>query len=242
MLAPRRSHLASAEGAYSIVQWLVEECKVNINCIDRFKRTPLEVRAPPGLRWLRPAPPGSHLRAARLPSARAARLPPARSQAVLLRQPLLPCSPLPAVQSRSRSLGRPPRRGRTPCTPRCSPSPRLPTRLAKHPQDAVRGDHGMVAKFLAENGAKLLSKDGELIDLNESPLSMNVSGLPLGARLWGWPAQGVRCAARRPGRAALLLPLPPGSGGRAAALRPGPLLRLQRLPLAAGAHLRRVRP
>lgn len=28
-----------------MVQWLVEDCKVNINVIDRFKRTPLEVRA-----------------------------------------------------------------------------------------------------------------------------------------------------------------------------------------------------
>lgn len=75
-------HLSAAEGAYSIVQWLVEECKANINSIDRFKRTPLE--------------------------------------------------------------------------------------------DAVRGDHGIVAKFLAEAGGKLLNKEGELIDLNESPLSMNV--------------------------------------------------------------------
>ncbi len=28
-----------------MVQWLVEECKVNINVVDRFKRTPLEVCA-----------------------------------------------------------------------------------------------------------------------------------------------------------------------------------------------------
>lgn len=32
----------------------------------------------------------------------------------------------------------------------------------------------MVAKFLVEHDAKLLGKDGEMIDLNDSPLSLNV--------------------------------------------------------------------
>jgi hypothetical protein len=66
-----------------------------------------------------------------------------------------------------------------------SPPPLLAHPLPKHSstrpqpptpttQDAVRGDHGTVAKFLVEHDAKLLGKDGELIDLNDSPLSLNV--------------------------------------------------------------------
>eukprot|EP00879_Flechtneria_rotunda_P018122 GHRR01019004.1.p1 GENE.GHRR01019004.1~~GHRR01019004.1.p1 ORF type:complete len:502 (+),score=132.95 GHRR01019004.1:177-1682(+) len=35
-------HLAAAEGCHSVAAWLLEECKVAPNPIDRFKRTPLE--------------------------------------------------------------------------------------------------------------------------------------------------------------------------------------------------------
>ena len=38
-------HLAAAEGAYSVVQWLLEEVKAPANPIDRFLRTPLEEAA-----------------------------------------------------------------------------------------------------------------------------------------------------------------------------------------------------
>jgi hypothetical protein len=38
------SHLAAAEGCYSTAAWLLEECSVDANPVDRFKRTPLEVR------------------------------------------------------------------------------------------------------------------------------------------------------------------------------------------------------
>jgi hypothetical protein len=41
-------HLAAAEGCYSTAAWLLEECSVDSNPVDRFKRTPLEVR---GWRW-----------------------------------------------------------------------------------------------------------------------------------------------------------------------------------------------
>lgn len=52
-----RRHVAAAEGAYSVVQWLVQEEGVDINCIDRHNRTPLEVRARrPATAW----PPGHH--------------------------------------------------------------------------------------------------------------------------------------------------------------------------------------
>lgn len=37
-------HLAAAEGCYSVAAWLLEECGVASNPVDRFKRTPLEVR------------------------------------------------------------------------------------------------------------------------------------------------------------------------------------------------------
>ncbi len=37
-------HLASAEGCYSAVAWLLAQ-GVDVNAIDRFKRTPLEVRS-----------------------------------------------------------------------------------------------------------------------------------------------------------------------------------------------------
>ncbi|KAF8063844.1 TRN1 [Scenedesmus sp. PABB004] len=35
-------HLAAAEGCYSVAAWLLEECGVAPNPVDRFKRTPLE--------------------------------------------------------------------------------------------------------------------------------------------------------------------------------------------------------
>ena len=38
-------HLAAAEGAYSVVQWLLEEVRAPPNPIDRFLRTPLEEAA-----------------------------------------------------------------------------------------------------------------------------------------------------------------------------------------------------
>lgn len=39
-----RRHLSSAEGAFSVVLWLLDH-GADVNSIDRFKRTPLEVRA-----------------------------------------------------------------------------------------------------------------------------------------------------------------------------------------------------
>ena len=39
---PSCRHIASAEGAFSVVQWLLEE-GVDVNCIDRHNKTPLEV-------------------------------------------------------------------------------------------------------------------------------------------------------------------------------------------------------
>mmetsp|Transcript_18868 Transcript_18868/g.40627 ORF Transcript_18868/g.40627 Transcript_18868/m.40627 type:complete len:504 (+) Transcript_18868:214-1725(+) len=41
-------------------------------------------------------------------------------------------------------------------------------------EDAVRGDHGEVATLLIQHGAKVLNKDGELVDLADSPLAGNV--------------------------------------------------------------------
>ncbi len=41
-------------------------------------------------------------------------------------------------------------------------------------QDAVRGDHGEVAGLLIQHGGKVLSKDGELVELADSPLAGNV--------------------------------------------------------------------
>ncbi|KAI8477395.1 MAG: protein kinase [Monoraphidium minutum] len=35
-------HLSAAEGCYSVAQWLLDECSVEVNPVDRFKRTPLE--------------------------------------------------------------------------------------------------------------------------------------------------------------------------------------------------------
>lgn len=35
-------HLAASEGCYSVVEWLIKDCKVPVNPVDRFKRTPLE--------------------------------------------------------------------------------------------------------------------------------------------------------------------------------------------------------
>lgn len=75
-------HLSAAEGCYSVAAWLLEDCGVDPNPIDRFKRTPLE--------------------------------------------------------------------------------------------EAVRGDHGEVATLLIQHGGKVLSKDEELVDLADSPLSGNV--------------------------------------------------------------------
>ena len=37
-------HLAAAEGCYSVVEWLLMEAHVSPNPVDRFSRTPLEVR------------------------------------------------------------------------------------------------------------------------------------------------------------------------------------------------------
>lgn len=36
------SHLAAAEGCYSVAAWLLDECQATANPVDRFKRTPLE--------------------------------------------------------------------------------------------------------------------------------------------------------------------------------------------------------
>ena len=41
-------------------------------------------------------------------------------------------------------------------------------------QDAVRGDHGEVATVLIQHGGKVIGKDGELVELADSPLSGNV--------------------------------------------------------------------
>eukprot|EP00798_Chlamydomonas_sp_ICE-L_P023673 gene23673-9209_t len=41
-------------------------------------------------------------------------------------------------------------------------------------EDAVRGDHGEVATLLITQGAKVVSSDGELIELADSPLAGNV--------------------------------------------------------------------
>jgi hypothetical protein len=38
-------HLAAAEGCYSVAAWLLEEAGAASNPVDRFKRTPLEVRS-----------------------------------------------------------------------------------------------------------------------------------------------------------------------------------------------------
>ncbi len=38
-------HVAAAEGAYSVVHWLVVEEGADVNPLDRHHKTPLEVRA-----------------------------------------------------------------------------------------------------------------------------------------------------------------------------------------------------
>ena len=37
-------HLAASEGSYKVAEWLLEQ-KADVNALDRFKRTPLEVCA-----------------------------------------------------------------------------------------------------------------------------------------------------------------------------------------------------
>lgn len=41
--SPLFRHLAASEGSYKVTEWLLSE-KADINSLDRFKRTPLEVR------------------------------------------------------------------------------------------------------------------------------------------------------------------------------------------------------
>lgn len=41
-------------------------------------------------------------------------------------------------------------------------------------EDAVRGDHGEVASLLLEHGGKIVGKDGEMLELADSPLAGNV--------------------------------------------------------------------
>jgi len=41
-------------------------------------------------------------------------------------------------------------------------------------EDAVRGDHGEVATLLIQSGAKVVGKEGELVELQDSPLAGNV--------------------------------------------------------------------
>ena len=38
-------HLAASEGSYKVAEWLLEH-DADVNALDRFKRTPLEVCAP----------------------------------------------------------------------------------------------------------------------------------------------------------------------------------------------------
>ena len=42
-------------------------------------------------------------------------------------------------------------------------------------QDAVRGDHREIGKLLMKHGGKVLDRDGQLVDLSESHLSLNIS-------------------------------------------------------------------
>jgi Ankyrin repeat len=42
-MLPDPRHLASSEGSWSVAEWLLDNGS-NINALDRFKRTPLEVR------------------------------------------------------------------------------------------------------------------------------------------------------------------------------------------------------
>ncbi len=41
-----RRHLAASEGCYKVTEWLIE-LGSDVNALDRFKRTPLEVSHPP---------------------------------------------------------------------------------------------------------------------------------------------------------------------------------------------------
>lgn len=75
-------HLSAAEGAHSVVSWLLHDCGASPNPIDRFNRTPLE--------------------------------------------------------------------------------------------EAVRGDHGVVASLLMSMGGKVVNKEGELVELSDSHLNGNV--------------------------------------------------------------------
>ena len=42
-------------------------------------------------------------------------------------------------------------------------------------QDAVRGDHREVGRLLMEHGAKVMDRDGALVDLSDSHMSLNIS-------------------------------------------------------------------
>ncbi len=53
----------------------------------------------------------------------------------------------------------------------------------------MRGDYGEVVQLLLEKGGKVMNKEGELVDLAESPLSGNVrifgGGYPSGKTYYG---------------------------------------------------------
>lgn len=64
-------HLAASEGAYQVTEWLLTH-HVDVNALDRFRRTPLEVHMGAALRWAglgchggttrgQPTPPGACL-------------------------------------------------------------------------------------------------------------------------------------------------------------------------------------
>ena len=44
-MVPMFRHLAASEGSYKVTEWLLSE-QADINSLDRFKRTPLEVKPP----------------------------------------------------------------------------------------------------------------------------------------------------------------------------------------------------
>ena len=62
-------HLAASEGSYKVAEWLLEQ-KADVNALDRFKRTPLEVRALP-LRCMPPHDLHGHQKQLALPLQRA---------------------------------------------------------------------------------------------------------------------------------------------------------------------------